>query len=314
MDTCVSVVIVCMNNLKNLYPCLDSIIKYTNVSYEILVTAFMFSHENLEKARHDYPNVIFIESNDLRGFSENNNLALRQAKGKYCFIVNDDTFIKSPVIDSLVNSFNKLPNDVAIVSPNIKYPDGREQICGRREYNWLSWLKSLLRIKEKSESTYENQNGLFQSYNISGAAFLIKTDVFRKLGWFDETFYFCPEDIVLSDTINKQGMKVYVDSENVIFHIASGTSSKIQSATMPAHTMGALIFYSHGNPFLRFFLASCVFIIRGIYMLGHGIKSLGGNTRSQILFKGNLNVCRSIFSKHLPKDLFIKYYKKIVRI
>ena len=33
MDTCVSVVIVCMNNLKNLYPCLDSIIKYTNVSY-----------------------------------------------------------------------------------------------------------------------------------------------------------------------------------------------------------------------------------------------------------------------------------------
>ena len=120
MDTCVSVVIVCMNNLKNLYPCLDSIIKYTHVSYEILVTAFMFSHENMEKVKRDYPNVTFIESNKLRGFSENNNLALRQAKGKYCFIVNDDTFMKSPVIDSLVDSFKKLPDDVAIVRKFLK--------------------------------------------------------------------------------------------------------------------------------------------------------------------------------------------------
>ena len=313
MDTCVSVVIVCMNNLKNLYPCLDSIIKYTHVSYEILVTAFMFSHENMEKVKRDYPNVTFIESNKLRGFSENNNLALRQAKGKYCFIVNDDTFMKSPVIDSLVDSFKKLPDDVAIVSPNIKYPDGKDQICGRRKYNWRSWLKSLLRIKERSKSIFENQKGLFQSYNISGAAFLIKTAIFKKLGWFDETYYFCPEDIALSDTINKQGMKVYVDSENVIYHIASGTASTVQSATMPAHTMGALIFYSHGNPFLRFSLALCVFGIRSTFLLIHGIKSLGGNTRSKILFRSNLNVCHSIFTKRLPKELFIKYYNKIKR-
>ena len=29
----VSIVIVCMNNLKNLHPCLESIKKYTTVSY-----------------------------------------------------------------------------------------------------------------------------------------------------------------------------------------------------------------------------------------------------------------------------------------
>ena len=37
----VSIVIVCMNNLKNLYPCLDSIRKYTHVSYETLVVAYL---------------------------------------------------------------------------------------------------------------------------------------------------------------------------------------------------------------------------------------------------------------------------------
>ena len=48
----VSIVIVCMNNLKNLYPCLNSIRKYTTVSYETLVVAYMFSKENLEKVKH----------------------------------------------------------------------------------------------------------------------------------------------------------------------------------------------------------------------------------------------------------------------
>lgn len=307
----VSIVIVCMNNLKNLYPCLDSIKKHTTISYETLVVAYLFSPENLMKVKSDYPWVTFIESNELRGFSENNNLALRIAKGEYCFVVNDDTFIKSPVIDSLVNTMETLPDDVAILSPNIKYPDGRNQICGRRYYDWHSWLKSLLRIKDKKISIHENQNGVFQSYNISGAAFLIRTDIFHNLGWFDEIYYFCPEDIALSDKINQLGMKVYVDSDTIIYHIASGTASKVQSATMPAHTMGALIFYSHGNSYLKLFLRLCVFIIRGIFLFKHGIKALHGDKRSIILFKGNLNTCLSIFSTKTPKEIFIKYYKNI---
>ena len=126
--------------------------------------------------------VIIVCMNNL----DNNNLALKKAKGKYCFVVNDDTFIKSPVIDSLVKTIESLPNDVVILSPNIKYPDGRDQICGRRYYNWCSWIKSLLKIKLEKTSIYENQNGVFQSYNISGAAFLIKTNIFHDLGWFDE--------------------------------------------------------------------------------------------------------------------------------
>lgn len=307
----VSIVIVCMNNLKNLYPCLNSIRKYTSVTYETLVVAYLFTKENLIKVKSDFPWVTFIESNELRGFSENNNLALKKARGKYCFVVNDDTFIKSPVIDSLVKTIESLPNDVVILSPNIKYPDGRDQICGRRKYNWCSWIMSLLRIKWEKTSIYENQNGIFQSYNISGAAFLIKTNIFHDMGWFDEIYYFCPEDIALSDKINKLGMKVYVDSDTIIYHIASGTASKVQSATMPAHTMGALIFYSHDNSFLKLFLRLCVFVIRGTFLFKHGIKALGGDKRSIILFNGNLNTCLSIFSTKTPKEIFIKYYKKI---
>ena len=174
----VSIVIVCMNNLKNLYPCLDSIRKYTTVSYETLVVAYLFSKENLEKAKHDFPWVTFIESNEIRGFSENNNLALRQAKGKYCYVLNDDTLMDSPVIDGLVSTFDKMSEDVAVVSPNIKYPDGRPQFCGRKEVSIGTLIMSLLGLGG-SNSQYVDNTGIFETYNLMVEEFIINNYIFR---------------------------------------------------------------------------------------------------------------------------------------
>lgn len=53
-----AIVIVCMNNLKNLFPCLDSIKQQTTISYEVWVVAYLFSKENLTLLKEKYPWVI----------------------------------------------------------------------------------------------------------------------------------------------------------------------------------------------------------------------------------------------------------------
>ena len=80
----VSVIIVSMNNYEVLSRCLDSIRTHTSTSYEVFVVAYLFSPENLQHLRQNYPWAQIIESNEIRGFSANNNLALRKATGKYC--------------------------------------------------------------------------------------------------------------------------------------------------------------------------------------------------------------------------------------
>ena len=186
----VSIVIVCMNNLKNLYPCLDSIKRYTTISYEILVVAYLFSKENLQKVRVNFPWVTFIESNEIRGFSENNNLALRRAKGKYCFVLNDDTEMRMAVVDMLVASFEKCDNKTAIVSPVTIYQDGKVQVCGRPRYNSWTYVLECLKIYNGKIIERQDRHDLFKSYNILGAAFMIRTDIFKEVGWFDERYFF----------------------------------------------------------------------------------------------------------------------------
>ena len=130
----ISIVIVCMNRMDNLVPCLEGIRAHTGVPYETLVVAYRFSPENLAKAKADFPWVTFIESNEIRGFSENNNLALRQARGQFCFVLNDDTELHEDVIGALVRDFEQLPADAAIVSPRLLNADGSLQLCGRPPY------------------------------------------------------------------------------------------------------------------------------------------------------------------------------------
>ena len=295
----VSIVIVCMNNLKNLYPCLNSIRKFTSVSYETLVVAYLFSKENLEKVKHDFSWVTFIESNEIRGFSENNNLALRQAKGKYCFIVNDDTEMKMPVIDKLIESFDSCPDNVAVVIRIKEFV-----------------LKMFHLWTESQNKVYVNKQGLFKTYNILGAAFMIRTEIFRKMGWFDEYYFFCPEDIALSTTLNENGYTCYVDSDISIIHyegMSNKSISYIQTATMPASKKGEIRFLSDGNTLLKYVLISISFIGISLNFIVHRVKGLITQRPNYyyVLSVGDFNILKTLFSNKTPKEIFIKYYSKV---
>ena len=237
----ISIVIVCMNNLKNLYPCLNSIKRYTTVSYEVFVVAYLFSKENLERVKQDFPWVKFIESNEIRGFSENNNLALRQAKGEYCFILNDDTYFNTPVIDRLLATFKSLPQEVVILSPVTLNKDGSVQRNGKPPYNLFTQLLGYLKMRPYYDrmSKYTNQQGVYQSYNITGAAFVIRRDIFEYVGWFDERYFFCPEDVEVGHKLNSEGKHCYVDANCNIIHY-EGVSSK-KSRLFYATTIAAYV-------------------------------------------------------------------------
>lgn len=310
----VSIVIVCMNNLKNLYPCLESIKKYTTVSYETLVVAYLFSKENLEKVKTDFPWVTFIESNEIRGFSENNNLALRQAKGKYCFVLNDDTFMDIPVIDRLVDSIEKQPRDVAIMSPKGLFPDGSLQSCGRPIHSFWTYIAGMFRLynEQNSKSKLINQQGVFETGTVVGAYFLIKTSIFKEIGFFNEKYFFCPEDIDVGDKVRKLGYRCFVDSDIYIYHTEGGSYkvSKTRVATMPAASQGSLLYYGD-NVFKRTILLILMKLIFALKYFYWKNKSNELWDKAYIMARANKNCYDSIGSKLSTKEIFCKYYKSI---
>lgn len=240
----VSIVIVSMNRMDNLNICLPSIEKYTKCKHKIYVVAYMFSKENLAELREKYPQVIIVESNEIRGFSENNNLALRQVTSEFVFIQNDDTEYKEPVLDKLLEAYKQTPK-ATIMSPKLLLGNGTVQFNGRRKFNYWTFMLGVLSIRKLPKSKYENKEGIFLSYNISGAAFLIKTEDFRRIGFFDEKYFFSPEDTAVSTKINRNGGYCYTDANSSIvhYHGVSSRKTKLFYATTCSAYLGMYLFY-----------------------------------------------------------------------
>ena len=303
MDIDVSIVIVCMNRMDNLYPCLQSIRENTKVSYETFVVAYLFDPANLERAKADFPWVTFIESSELRGFAENNNLALRQARGRYTFVLNDDTEFSMPLIDTLMADFRKVPSRTAIISPRLVNADGSLQLCGRPPY---PAYKYVLQQWHMYKEPIDNGKGLFRTYNITGACFLIRTDVFRELGWFDERYYFTPEDIALSTLAREKGYEVWCDANAVVTHKWRTTASRISPAVRPCAIKGSLIFFSRGN-ILRYLLLGA-----GVWA-AEKVKCIKAYlSRRELDYQTYKHNVECIFTRQTPKEIFVKYYTELL--
>lgn len=304
MEPSTSIVIVCMNNMANLVTCIDSIKRYTSVPCEIWVVAYLFSPDNLAALREKYPEVKVVESNEIRGFAENNNLALRQITTEYTLVLNDDTEFREPVLDKLLAALQATP-DASIVSPKLLNRDGSLQFCGRNPWTAMTFIRDDISIappRKDKVTRYTNQQGIFQTYNISGACFLIKQAVFKELGFFDERYFFCPEDIALSTLANEKGYKCYVNANATLYHYAGETRSKVKVATLPSQRKGCIIFFSSGNQLKRLGLETycCVFsFLKSIYWL------IKGNSFER---KAQWHCVETAFSRQSPKEIFVKYY------
>ena len=327
MQPDVSIIIVSMNKPGFLFPCLDGIKAQTSVSYETFVVAYMFSVENLAALKDNYPWVTIIESKELRGFAENNNLALKQAKGQYCFCVNDDTLMSMPVIDRLVEDMKKLPQNTAAVSPSIVFPDGRVQTCGRGPWNGMKYLKHYFHmVDETKPSAWTMKDGLFKTATLNGACFLAKTEIFKECGWFDETYTFTPEDIALGLLFNARSYEVYTDSEVSITHIANATASNLETAIKPTRVRGSLILYSSLKNIdspqgidkvnkLKYMLMGsviwCFEAMRGLkYAFCDCNPSTAKGRRNRIMRDTAANVRKNIFTSKTTKQIFTDLYNQ----
>ena len=116
----ISFITICYNGFKDTCELIESLQnKIHSVSYEIIVVDNA-SHENEAAKIHQlYPTVVAIRSNENSGFSGGNNIGIQVAKGKYIFLINNDTYIESDHIAYLVERLESRP-EIGGVSPKIR--------------------------------------------------------------------------------------------------------------------------------------------------------------------------------------------------
>lgn len=220
-----SVIIVNYNGLKYFKECLDSLYdKLQGLSFEIIVIDNNSPDDSCNYIKQYYSGVILIESKINYGFGKGNNEAVKQAKGEYLLLINNDTI----VLDNLVPVFNIVKKDSSIGAAGIKMLDGNKNYL--TSVGKFPSFSSMLRIKNMGEMGEEFRTGNFSKdiYEVdwvTGSLILMPKRVYEEIGGFDEDYFMYVEDVDFGKKIEQKGYRrIFLPNYNYIHFVGFNKS------------------------------------------------------------------------------------------
>ncbi len=170
-----------------------------------------------------------IVLNQNYGFAEGYNQALKQVDAKYFLLLNSDVEVTEGWLQPLVA---RLESDarIAAVQPKILAQHTRQNF----EYAGASggFIDSLGypicrgRLYDICETDTGQYDDAIQCFWATGAAMLVRADVYRAIGGLDGDFFAHMEEIDWCWRVKRAGYKVMVEPKSTVFHVGGGTLPK----------------------------------------------------------------------------------------
>ncbi len=158
----------------------------------------------------------YLKTKENLGFGAAHNLILDYEMGDYHAIINPDITVSSDVLSYLADILDKNP-DIAMITPKILNSDGSEQKLPKKspnfKYMFLGRLAPLGNIFKRIRDDYTRANESFEGITdidfCTGCFFLIRSDIFKKIGGFDKRYFMYLEDADLTREVKKYGRVVF---------------------------------------------------------------------------------------------------------
>lgn len=149
------------------------------------------------------------------GYGRANNIGVRAAESEFILVVNPDCIVDKGAVAALLDAARRYP-DAALFAPQIIEPNGRVF------YQPRSLLASYLPNPQGKRVLPE---GEACAPFFSGACFLVRRDVFLKLGGFDDNIFLFYEDDDLCRRVADSGCALIYVPQAVVRHGRGRSSS-----------------------------------------------------------------------------------------
>ena len=225
----ISIITINYNGIKDTSELIDSI-PFNEYSLEVIVVDNASLHDEASTIEAKYPQVKVIRSDINLGFAGGNNLGIKEAKGRYLFLVNNDTYFLDFNIRALIARLESSPS-VGVVCPKIRFAWGEQHI------QWAGYTP-LTRITVRNSAIGYNQPdcGQYDTAHSTpyahGAAMLVKREVIDKVGLMPEDYFLYYEELDWSMQITRAGYQIWYEPACTIYHKESqstGQGSSLRS-------------------------------------------------------------------------------------
>ena len=219
----VAVVILNWNGINFLKEFLGNVVDCSG-NAQILVADNASSDGSVAYVRANYPTVQIIENTENGGFAKGYNDALKKVDSTFYVLLNSDVEVTENWLDPLYECM-KDPS-ISGCQPKIRSFKDKSSFehagasGGFLDKNYFPFCRGrIFHQIEEDHGQYENAMEIFWA---TGAAMMIRSEVFHEHGGFDEDFFAHMEEIDLCWRIKKRGGKFMVIPSSVLYHVGGG--------------------------------------------------------------------------------------------
>ncbi|HQU30004.1 MAG: glycosyltransferase family 2 protein [Planctomycetia bacterium] len=217
----ISVIIPNYNGRQFLETCLSSLTKQAYTDFETILVDDASTDESLPFVRTYYPNAEIISLTKNVGFASSVNKGIKQAKGQYIALLNNDTETDKDWLAELNLALDTHKDVGFCASLMIDYNNRNMVDCAGIGFS--SWGRAYKRDSGQVARKFKQPSFVFGA---SAGAAMYRRTLFEKVGLFDEDFWAFFEDVDLSFRAQLAGFKCLYVPQAIVYHIGTASHNK----------------------------------------------------------------------------------------
>jgi len=321
----VAVAILNWNGLLHLKQFLPSVVAYSQEA-TVYVIDNGSSDASISWLEEHYPTIKIVGLKQNHGFCEGYNLGLANLKEEYFILLNSDIEVTPHWISPLLDL---METDAAIAACQPKLLDYKDKHSfeyagaagGFLDYIGTPFCKGrIFQTLEKDKGQYDTASPIHWA---SGAALMMRANLFKKVGGFDKRFFAHMEEIDLCWRLRIQGFQVFSCPQSKVYHLGGGTLQVGNPRKTFLNVRNNLLMLSKNlprNKRLGILLQKLIVDgVAGVYFLlqgkwkdtlaiikGHWAFYLSRTPTNSIISSENGKL--KAYKSHLPYSIIKKYY------
>ena len=265
----VFIIVLHYGDIRQTIRCIESIQKFERNYIQIVVVDNTKS-QNLAREFRSTKKMHIIRNSKNLGFAGGVNVGIQYAlakKATHVLLINNDAYLQQEIIQTMVKFFQKNTQS-GIVAPSIEF-----YMNNTRTFDLGGKVNRIIgRTSHRNVQKITQHNPLRVDY-VSGCCMCIKSEVFSKVGLFDERFFLYYEDVDFCLRARSKGYYSYVLPDISIFHELSSAVGRNSHVAVYHQLRSGMLF---GNKhmkgiyilFNRFFM-----LFQSLIMLKKNVKN-----------------------------------------
>jgi len=222
----VAIVILNWNGQHYLEKFLPSVLATTYRNYEIIVSDNASTDGSVSLLQQKFPRVKLIRLDQNYGFAKGYNLTLEQVHADYFALINSDVEVQPGWLTPIINLLEEDRFNAACQPKLLSYNNRNVFEYAGGAGGWLDSFGypfargRIFDVSEEDKGQYDKTERVFW---VTGAAMVVRAEVFREMKGFDSYFFAHQEEIDLCWRMQLAGYKVFANPSSVVYHVGGGT-------------------------------------------------------------------------------------------